>query len=72
MVAKDESKIAQQAEDSDLMDRRKAIKKMGYRTLSAATMMVLLNTPQAVMATPPDEPENPNTPSDGVEEPIWK
>ncbi len=72
MVTKDEIKIDEQNADAELMDRRKALKKLGYRTLSAATMMVLLNTPQAVMAT--TTPSNPNDTDDGGGggSPVWQ
>lgn len=40
------------------MDRKQAIKKVGYVALSAATMMLLLNSP-AKGATASSSPENP-------------
>lgn len=64
-----------QVEDNCLITRRQALKKMGYVSLSAATMMILVNTQSAKAAsTAPQEPTAPATPDSGGtgENPIWK
>jgi hypothetical protein len=53
----------------DLISRRQAIKKIGYASLSAATMMVLLNTQSAKAAS--NAPEAPTTPPTPGGDPIW-
>ncbi len=57
--------------NSDAMTRRQAIKKLGYASLSAATMMILLNTQSAKAASDaPEAPTAPASPSGGGS-PIW-
>ena len=54
----------------DMITRRTAIKRMGYLSLSAATMMVLLNTQSAKAAS--NAPEAPSAPDPGGGgDPIW-
>ncbi|MDD2799222.1 MAG: hypothetical protein PHV20_11580 [Bacteroidales bacterium] len=54
----------------DSISRRDAIKKMGYVALSAATMMVLLNSQSAKAAS--NAPEAPTAPDPGGGgSPIW-
>lgn len=68
-------KEIKQVEESSLISRRKALKKMGYVSLSAATMMILVNTQSAKAAsTMPQEPTAPADPNgDGTgQNPIWK
>lgn len=67
----DKSNEGKRQETDDLMSRRKAIKKIGYASLSAATMMVLLNTQSAKAAS--DMPEAPTEPPSGGGggSPIW-
>ena len=66
-MKKDKSTI----EKDELISRRQAIKKIGYASLSAATMMVLLNTQSAKAAS--NAPEAPTAPaSPGGGSPIWK
>ncbi|MFZ4455366.1 MAG: hypothetical protein ACOYOT_04015 [Bacteroidales bacterium] len=56
---------------NELISRRAAIKRMGYISLSAATMMVLLNTQSAKAASnAPEAPSAPADPGDGGS-PIW-
>lgn len=58
-------------EESTLISRRKAIKKMGYIALSAATMATLLNTQSAKAASSaPQAPTEPADPGSGGS-PIW-
>jgi hypothetical protein len=65
-------------EENELISRRQAIKKIGYASLSAATMMVLLNTQSAKAASTapeaPNKPQAPNAPASGGGggSPIWK
>jgi hypothetical protein len=63
--------IENEEPSDELISRRKALKKMGYMSLSAATMMVLLNTQQAKAAS--DAPEAPTAPAapEGGGNPIW-
>ena len=66
----DNKKDVEESSD-ELMSRRAAIKRMGYISLSAATMMVLLNTQSAKAAS--NAPEAPSAPADpgGGGSPIW-
>lgn len=58
-------------EREQLISRREALKKAGYIALSAATMMVLLNTQSAKAASnAPEAPSAPASPSGGGS-PIW-
>lgn len=43
--------------NSKLITRGEAIKKVGYIAVSAATMMILLGSPNKAMATSPQPPE---------------
>ena len=65
-IAKEELEIIQEKKIS----RKEAIKKTGYIALSAATMMLLLNSPAQAQGSPaPPPPEN--SPSRGNYGP-WK
>ena len=48
------------------ISRKEAIKKTGYIAVSAATMMILINSPsQAQSSQPAPPPDKPNSPSGG-------
>ena len=62
-------KKEQEALPKKKISRKEAIKKTGFIALSAATMLVLLNTPSHAQASPAPPP--PESPSGGNHGP-WK